>query len=701
MVQLFRCANPVKRIQRGLIFVKCRTLSRRMLFLLVLLCTLVLMPAAQAEPEIRPMDVDRVSLYPIPGIRYNKLPTVDGKLEVAFDCENSDWAQALGCVGSANHLNACFKVDTPSDERIMYRVEARGNFRSDSEILAELARVIQEEDWWVYDLSSYFTGYDFIFGDAVYTEKEQKLSFREATDTMLILGWYDKDMNLLFAEKADVAVTFSSVKTRTVQADQVSPERVLANADRLIGVESTLKSGRLTYRLYNEAAQNPSDKRSIRTEIRLPEGTAKVLEVDYFGNQTEHTVDGPVLNVWTGLIRHDGKVFDGIYSEHSSFVFMDENGQVLDGSGRLSIVRINEDSNKLSLAYLEGDSWRPFTNENLKSDFGDANHLLTTDLKDGRVHISAKEGIAITDEDARTLADITKRYIIKVPNNAKSYRVNQMGGPNMFGSLNAENDRWMLENDIPFGALTQITGDTIEPFNRNLFWEASTSDNGISLYRTASETLEGRATLFAVEWFSDTNGEQLMYTEWFGETAEELVLKPSTVRYEDEEQMANHKGTPAYADLNGSGYKLYAEFRPQSGNNGFVIMLELRDKNDHLVTHIEKNDFEFFIPYPVGNAQERDYKYSLTHYFDSEMTSSEPVTEMVCEEHGIRFKVSSLSPFELTWEQTAPVATPTPIPAPPANLPKTGDSTPVALLLVLLLGASAVIMAACRRRSIP
>lgn len=675
--------------------------SRRMVLLLTLLCALMLLPAALAEPDIRPMDVSRVSLYSIPGIKYHKLPTVDGQLDVMFDCEGSDWSMALGCVGSANHLNACFKVDTPADDRIVYRVEARGNFHSDSDMLAELSRVIEEEDWSVCDLRSYTTGYDFIFGDAIYTEAEQKLSFREEKGTTLILGWYDENMNLLFAEKAQVAVAFSSTKTLTVQASQLSPDRIRANADQLTGVETTFKPGRLTYHLYNEAALNSPDKLSIRTEILLPAGTVKVMEVDYFGNKEEYLADGPVFSLWTGMVRYDGKLFDGIYSKHSSLLFIDENDQVLDGSGRLSIVRINEDSNKLSLAYLEGDSWRPFTNANLERDFGAANRLLTTTCEDGRVHISVKEGVAITDEDARMLADVHKRYIIKVPVNAKSYRINSMGGPNMFGSLNAEADRWSLENDIPFSDLQQITSDTIEPFNRNLFWEASTSANGISLYRTLAETLEGRAMLFAVKWYSDPNGQHLMYTEWFGETAEAIALKPVTARYENSTQMADHKGSPAYADLNGSGYKLYAEFRPQRGNNGFIISLELRDINDQLVTHFDKNDFEFFIPYPVGNGRNRDYKYSLTHYFDSEMTNHEPVTDMVCEEHGIRFHVSSLSPIELTWEDVTPEAVPTPTPAPasPINPPKTGDDSHPAMWTAALLAALLSMTALIRRRS--
>lgn len=92
-----------------------------------------------------------------------------------------------------------------------------------------------------------------------------------------------------------------------------------------------------------------------------------------------------------------------------------------------------------------------------------------------------------------------------------------------------------------------------------------------------------------------------------------------------------------------------------------------------------------YLPYPDGTDQTSEFDFTLYHFMDHYAGTSgkkEPYrrTEVLKGKKtpfGIRFAVTGLSPFVLEWGQ----------PEDPGAVPRTGDSTPLGLLLGLLLCA--------------
>lgn len=100
-----------------------------------------------------------------------------------------------------------------------------------------------------------------------------------------------------------------------------------------------------------------------------------------------------------------------------------------------------------------------------------------------------------------------------------------------------------------------------------------------------------------------------------------------------------------------------------------------------------------YMPYPEGFAYGTEQVFTLYHYATSNYKDEPETLTGTNTPYGIRYEVSSLSPFVHSWAKAEePVATPPATPAStdaPAVPPKAGDHTPLAMLSVM------TVMAAC------
>ena len=162
--------------------------------------------------------------------------------------------------------------------------------------------------------------------------------------------------------------------------------------------------------------------------------------------------------------------------------------------------------------------------------------------------------------------------------------------------------------------------------------------------------------------------------------------------------------------------KLVAERKPSSNN---AHMYELTLKSDEDATVELKGKGTVYVPYPDGydetNCQELEIM--VAHYNADSSVINEVFSfangNLEATKHGLRFEVTSLSPFSVSWKLKATSATPTPTPATPTPTPATptpvpatptpappappatGDNTPLALWALMImvgLGGAALVL---------
>ena len=135
------------------------------------------------------------------------------------------------------------------------------------------------------------------------------------------------------------------------------------------------------------------------------------------------------------------------------------------------------------------------------------------------------------------------------------------------------------------------------------------------------------------------------------------------------------------------GWRLVARVDLQNGVDAYHR--ELYTINDtgakNKLTLAKGETMVLYMPYPEGFAYGTEQVFTLYHYATSNYKDEPETLTGTNTPYGIRYEVSSLSPFVHSWAKVEePVVTPTAAPAGtpdvPAVPPKAGDNTPVVLL---------------------
>lgn len=687
-----------------------RTIKR--LTLLLVLCLAVLgCGAAMADVTITPVPAERIEYVTRLGLELD-VQKQNGQIQFKIDPEKTDWPTVLTySLAGEGILDVEADVVLPTDAKVkyyMWLLDLGGN-PTEAQIRQAIAQAQAEAEMWGGSAYCSRTGEDDAMPScfvvyAEYNESEKLIALRENTNAITIC-YFDEGKNLLYAETISGS-TGSASSTRqipNVEKNKIAKGNVTANVDGRKGFSITLNDGDLVYSVADPTAV---DGNQLKTRIKTPEGTVRIVRYQ------EGFIwdDDPIAPDRDGYYTFTDQFQLGDMNiQDFSYAFLDANGNILPGSGQLRITIVDDSANRLTLHFLDDETWSPIPENRFRYAISGGSGLVKATYEDALVHISADKQGSVSEVDARNLPGAQKNYQVEAPTDAKAYRIAGLGGGNVFGAGNAKDYRDFLKSELSKSALYAVQGGqwvNATPWGQSVFSEFAKFKNNGTLYTVAAETEKGRASFFAVEWFSDAEGKISLGVEWFGENAEALTLKAKTYMVSSPDQITSQLDGAAVV-CSQNGLTLYAEYRAQSGENAYVIDLMLLDEDGNAVEdfrpYTQDGTLEFFIPYPKGLSVASDYTYNVTHYLNEDLTNSEPALQMSCEVGGIRFRLRSLSPVELSWQSNETTPEPTAVPqttVPPETTlpPKTGDTTPIALWLTLCLITLSAMAALVQKR---
>lgn len=669
-----------------------RTFKR--LTLLLVLCLAVLgCGAAMADVTITPVPAERIEYVTRLGLELD-VQKQNGQIQLKIDPEKTDWPTVLTySLTGEGTLDVGANVVLPTDANVKYYMwlyDLGGN-PTEAQIRQAIAQAQAEAEAYCSRtgeddaMPSCFVVY------AEYNASEKLIALRENTNAITIC-YFDEGKNLLYAEvlAASTASASSTRQIPNVEKNKIAKDNVTANVDGRKGFSITLNDGDLVYSVADPTAV---DGNRLKTRIKTPEGTVSIVRYQegFIWDDDPIAPDRDGYYTFTNQFQlGDMEILD------FSYAFLDANGNILPGSGQLRITIVDDSANRLALHFLKDETWSPVPASRFRSSISGGSGMVKAPYEDALVHLCADKQGWVSEADARKLPDAQKGYQVQTPTDAKAYRIAGLGGGNAFGAGEAQDYQDFLKSELSQSTLHTVQGGqwvNATPWGQSVFSEFEKSKNNSTLYTVAAETEKGRASFFAVEWFSDADGKNSLGVEWFGENAEAMTLKAKTYVVASSNQVTSQLDGAAVV-CSQNGLTLYAEYRAQSGENAYVIDLMLLDEDGNAVEDFspftQDGTLEFFIPYPQGLSVASDYSYNVTHYLDENLKTSEPALEMSCEVGGIRFRLRSLSPVELSWQSNEttpePTAVPQPTVPPETTLPpKTGDTTPIALWLTLCL----------------
>lgn len=310
------------------------------------------------------------------------------------------------------------------------------------------------------------------------------------------------------------------------------------------------------------------------------------------------------------------------------------------------------------------------------------------------------------------------------PAGAKYYNSWMTGGGSVFGSGAVRDCYPYTNSDNPFyvgegmNSHQPIPDEDMQgmtfPFLNGISFRLANGDT--ATYYTANEfsTSPYAGFVDAIFWFEDKYSTHPIGCSYIAYTFDPAELITTHPVLEDESQLDdgknNGKKKPLIiADGKALGYgqgklDLRAERSPSTPNTHRYELTLVNDDNAEVQL---KGKGIVYVPYPDGydETNYQDLEIMVGHYSADGSLLKEVFSiengRLTATKHGLRFEVTSLSPFAVCWKEKEPeaTATPEPTPAPVTPPPKTGDEQPLAMLLVLLaVSAAAMALLASRKR---
>lgn len=653
----------------------CRR-QKRMTGAFCAVLTLLLSSSCALGAGFSAVPVERMDIQLPDGMVAN-VQKSSGEIKLVINTAQTDWGLVL--LESSDTSYACVNVGIVAPEHAAFYVAEFGN-SSDEEALAGLndqtewaeENGFSDEDYQVtWDDRTIKNGQDVAF-----CVNDYRIIQPYEEDCSIYVRWFDSDQQEISTEKLRFTNTHTVGRGVYAPLYLIDSEDIQANADNLSGVQSQAAPGEVTY-----TASASAYNRRIVTGVRMPEGAVRCESVSLFdGNETLKNRNGYAL-VKTGVPK------TGAPRATYGLKFYDDDDNLI-GCGSLAVQIITSETEPWA-AYISG--WESVP----------ADHLSVAVNGQSGIRMPYQGGILSYDyseivNDPELLKNCTAQVSVSPPEKAAFVRMNCFGGgEGLLGnhmSFEEANDYIYHEEN-----LEDVSGP-YTVFDRPILREINTYDN-VTLFVPTTPIRLDAGLIYYFYWYDSEEAakeNKPFAIWWFADRSAPFITSFVNPLQKTESGLSSgYDGAVAIGD---EGWSLVTEYYLQEGENAQHYELHLVDENGNTVS--PERDMVVYLPYPEGCSYDDGTTYALRHY--DAYGVSERVATLTPTEIGLRFEISSFSPFVLTWSGSpaqgeTPVPANTPVPD-VSRLPRTGDSTPIGWIVGMLALSAAILCLMLTRR---
>lgn len=583
-------------------------------------------------------------------------------LTIKIDAKASDWAKVLADAKTSPQ-SASFIVQgtVPAGET------ATGSYSSGTSLRdkASADSAIEFTEWYITEWQSDMMDWSYTVNlgqlDPVNSLFAPRATSSDWPETIMVCWINSADPDYRYYEWLEIIIEWPgidmtwpstgafSIPYRFIPAETMEPSKNLITSSHLEITD--IQNGSIVYHILSDEVMN--EQPQISLGFTAPEKAVRArLSTPY---------DAYDATVQNGIVTFiDIKSIDpSAFSESSfSLVWYDQNGKVVDYGFFILYTTLAEDAPWPN--YVA--DWQPVPANRFTVQNGVANAGITYSYDEsiGTIHTSHNGIIKVTGELDQFIVSVTP------PEGAAYYRTTgQMSWSSFRGPQTwlADEVEWYISFNTPE---VYPASDNWQAKNDGMLRAVQAGPATVYLPYDSFYRFGGGVSV--VYWYAskeDADNAPLnpMLKEFMCFTTDELATTEHTSMVEDEASIT--APVKKIICIGKHPWRLKVLHHPQKGERSRHYELQMVNETGAVQSLTEP--VVFYMPFPEGIDPDKEYDYDLLH-FDSNYRQNVNVS-VTTTPYGLRFEVSSLSPFVLSYEEVIPV-TPTPVPtATPTPVP--------------------------------
>lgn len=622
--------------------------KRKAFHIIGLLVMLLCVSGAASAATIHDVPESRISIR-LPAGMIAQAHTSAGRLNLTIDSKNTDWGRVLLQGNDTSYVDVVAGIKAPNGA--VYYVMESSSGNTEEDVLSWL------DD---YECEDYSTGTLAENGQFVaQCINEYRIVMPYNESTYLYVRWFDAGYEAIRTEKLHFTSNHTMSEGVYAPLYQIHSDSIVPNYSNHDGITANVTAGEVTYTITGKPGSSGDQ---ITTAVCVPAGTATCNLLNLYEGHTPLTIENGYVLLNTDYPQ------TGAPKTTFGLEFLDNTGALI-SCGTLAVQHQTKEMAPWP-AYVA--NWKTVPPENL---------LVAIDGNSG-VRMPYESGILSYDfsqivDDPKALDGSYASISVIPPKNAKYVRQNCMGGGEGLlgvpwnGGADADEIMQWMDAETVSGAVSVGQWPVLQHLN---------TYDGVTLFVPTVPTNLDAGLAYLLYWYEDEeslNNNQPSEVWWFAEKSAPFVkVTEYGTRKSEADLPKRYDGAIV---IGGENWTITTEHYLQKGKNAQHYELRLTDEHGNSIS--PNRNTVVYLPYPDGLSFDDDMTYTLRHY--DAQGGSETVTSLTPTEKGLRFEVNTLSPFVLQWDEQH-VLTNTPEP-PVADLPQTGDNTPIEWLIALLL----------------